>query len=281
MTTTAPGYGQVDRDYAMRMATCPPEEDGPVWMVNLMHYRGEAVYAGGKSGISGREADERYAPLDILSDLGAEVAFMGEVEQQILGDAPRWDRVAVVRYPTRRSFIEMQARPDFQERHVHKEAGMAQTIVAGCLPLGPPRDLSSAQATDSTDATEPAWAEVPHPPTDEDGPIVVFHLLRFHEDASETGIAAYQKAAKPVVVAQGRRVLGWFGVEGTIVGDGRAWDQAHFNAFPSLRAFNAVLDDPDRQAAQAAHRDVAVADTYTMVLRPTIDRLAASLAAPS
>ena len=157
MTTTAPGYGQVDRDYAMRMATCPPEEDGPVWMVNLMHYRGEAVYADGKSGISGREADERYAPLDILSDLGAEVAFMGEVEQQILGDAPRWDQVAVVRYPTRRSFIEMQARPDFQERHVHKEAGMAQTIVAGCLPLGPPRDLSSAQATDSTDATEPAW----------------------------------------------------------------------------------------------------------------------------
>jgi hypothetical protein len=31
--------------------------------------------------------------------------------------------------------------------------------------------------------------------------------------------------------------------------------------------------DPDRLAAQAAHRETAIADTYTMVLRPVIDVL--------
>ena len=39
MSTNSPGYGQVDRDYGMRLATTPADEDGPVWMVNLMKYR--------------------------------------------------------------------------------------------------------------------------------------------------------------------------------------------------------------------------------------------------
>ena len=28
-------YGKVDKGYAIRMATCAPEDDGPIWMVNL------------------------------------------------------------------------------------------------------------------------------------------------------------------------------------------------------------------------------------------------------
>jgi len=35
-----PRYGTVDRQYATRLATTAPEFDGPIWMVNLMKYRG-------------------------------------------------------------------------------------------------------------------------------------------------------------------------------------------------------------------------------------------------
>ena len=38
----------------------------------------------------------------------------------------------------------------------------------------------------------------------------------------------------------------------------------------------AVALDPARLEAQHEHREVAIADTYTMILRPVIDRLAAS-----
>ena len=31
-----PRYGTVDKEYGMRLATTPPDADGPVWMVNLM-----------------------------------------------------------------------------------------------------------------------------------------------------------------------------------------------------------------------------------------------------
>jgi hypothetical protein len=72
------------------------------------------------------------------------------------------------------------------------------------------------------------------------------------------------------------RIDGWFSVEGTIVGDGRSWSQVRFNAFPSKKAFMAGAADPERLKAQRAHRETALEDTYTMILRPTINRLAAS-----
>ena len=275
------GYGTVDPDYGMRLATTPRSEDGPIWMVNLMAYRKVADYGvGNASGIdpenggtvSGREADDRYAPLDVLADIGADVVFIGDVEDQLLGDVPRWDRVGVVRYPTRRSFIEMQQREDFQKKHVHKEAGMAETIVAGCLPLETPRLPSDSDPVD--------WADVPHPPSDEDGSVMLVHVLRFRDGdgtQSPTDMETYSNHAAQVAVPHGVRLAGWFAVEGTIVGDGRTWDQVRFNAFPSRAAFRAVVMDPNRLSAQREHREATIADTYTLVVRPTIDRIAESL----
>jgi hypothetical protein len=82
--------------------------------------------------VSGREADDRYAPVDVLRSIGAEIVFVAVVAS----GSEDWDRVAVVRYATRRSFVDMQTRRDFQEKHVHKEAGMDRTIVMGTLPRG-------------------------------------------------------------------------------------------------------------------------------------------------
>jgi hypothetical protein len=129
-----PSFGRIDPDYARHLLTCPPEADGPILMVNFMKYRARADYGGrGDEGLSGREADDRYAPIEVLAAIGAEVVFFGDVER-----GGEWDRVGVVCYPTRRSFMEMQNRPDFQERYVHKVAGMERTIVSGTLPEGPP-----------------------------------------------------------------------------------------------------------------------------------------------
>ncbi len=274
MSTDTPRYGTVDRDYGMRLATTPPDEDGPVWMVNLMKYRDVAEYADDSAGaggeaISGREADDLYTPLESLAGVGAEIVFGGDVDQQLLGDAPIWDRVGVVKYPTRRSFIEMQSRPDFQRQHVHKEAGMQETIVIGCQPIATPTAPDGVQPVD--------WADVPHPPTAEDGPVMVIHVLKYHDAARASitpeDMAAYQRAAGDVAVPHGVRIAGWFAAEGTILGDGRTWDQVRFNLFPSKAAFMAVVMDPARLEAQKANREPAIADTYTMIVRPTINNL--------
>lgn len=268
-STPSVRYGTIDHDYATRLATTPASDDGPVWMVNLMKYRASADYADRqRSGVSGREADDRYAPLESLAAVGAEVVLFADVDDQLLGDEPRWDRVAVVKYPTRRSFIDMQSRPDFVEKHVHKDAGMEQTIVIGCQPFAAPE----------LPEDRPAWDHVPHPPTADDGPVIVTHVIRFHEGQAGTNMVQYQDAAGAVAVPHGLRIAGWFAAEGTVVGDGRSWDQVRFNVFPSKAAFMAVAFDPDRLAAHRQHREVAIADTYTMILRPSIDRIEASLA---
>jgi len=265
-----PGYGQIDRDYAARLASTAPADDGPVWMVNLMHYKQRAVYADGRpTTLSGRQADDEYTPLGPLAAVGAEIVFAADVEDQFFGDEPRWDRVAVVRYPSGASFMEMQRRKDFQKAHEHKEAGMAESIVIGGRPLG----LPEIEARD--------WAEVPHPPTDDDGAYTMVHVIRFHDDAGASstpeGMEAYQDVAGPVAGPNGVRIDGWFSVDGTIVGDGRNWHQVRFNTFPSRRALMATALDPERSQAHSEHRDAAVADTYGLGVRASLNKLRASL----
>ena len=262
-------YGQIDADYGIRLATCPPEEDGPIWMVNLMAYRDKADYADGRaSDISGREADDLYAPFGPLKAIGAQIVFAADVDTQFLNPEPKWNRVAIVKYPTRRSFIEMTTRADFKELHHHKEAGMASTFVIGCLPMA---DIPFAP-----EGSVP-WADVPHPPSDDDPYVQVIHVLKFHQQESVGEMGQYTDHAAKIAVPHGVRLSAWLQCEGTIMGDGRTWDQVRFNTFPSRQAFLDVVFDPERLKAQAAHREVALADTYTMILRPTIDRLHESI----
>lgn len=265
-----PRYGTINMAYAATLATTAPDDDGPVWMVNLMKYREVAEYADGRdSAISGREADNRYAPLGPLAAIGAEAVFFADVERQLGGAEPTWDRVGVVKYPTRRSFIEMQSRPDFVELHAHKEAGMSTTTVMGCLPM----DLSESPLNTAD------WADVPHSSTADDGPIVVLHVIKFAEPDGLDEMAGYHDVAGEVAGPQGARIDGFFTVEGTILGDGRSWDQVHFVGYPSRAAFMAVATDPWRIEAEKNHRQAAIADTYTLVLTPTINKLATSIAA--
>ena len=61
--TTNPRYATLNKDYAAEMFSISPEDDGPVWMVNLMKYRENADYGDSrKSIITGKEADNLYAP---------------------------------------------------------------------------------------------------------------------------------------------------------------------------------------------------------------------------
>lgn len=199
-----PSYGQVDRAYGMRMATMAPDEDGPVLMVNLMRYRERAAYADGTDGgVSGREADDRYAPVEVLADIGATVVLFGDVVAQPVGATPRWDRVGCVRYPTRRSFVEMQSRTDFRDQHRHKEAGMAETIVMGCQPEGGPAGPGETARDRGR-----------------------FVLVEVSRQAAPEGPGSSGDA--------GDRFP--YRVEGTIVGDGRTWETVRFTRFDTEEA---------------------------------------------
>ena len=128
-------YGRIDLDYAAKLATTPPEQDGPIFMVNLMKYHEVAQYSSTDAPqVSGREADDKYNPASILNKIGADIVFVADVTKNHIGDED-WDRIAIVRYATRKSFIDMQQRKDFAEKHEHKAAGMKRTTIVCCRPV--------------------------------------------------------------------------------------------------------------------------------------------------
>ena len=200
-------YGRIDYDYAIHLATRPPEEDGPIYMVNLMKYHEVAQYDSTNAPkISGREADDRYNPASILNKIGASIVFVADVVKNHVGDED-WDRIAIVRYATRKSFIEMQERKDFAEKHEHKAAGMQRTTIVCCRPLDPTLD-------DRPRPTEVKTRRVVMVVRQTDDRPSAFSTM-----PGSTGLTA----------------------EGTIIGDGRKWDTVQFVLVDSDEAADATV----------------------------------------
>lgn len=217
MATTKPSYGEPNWEMIGRWLHIEPQDDGPFWALNLMKYHPVAQYRDDRPAVSGRAADDAYAPLGPLAAIGAVVAFHGDVLDQRLGE-PVWDRIGIVRYPTRAAFFAMQQRDDFQEQHVHKEAGMEFTIVMSCLPTT--HDAGASQ----------------------DGSLVL---------VVERGAVA--DAPLPGGVTE---VVG-FDVEGVIVGDERAFDCARFLRVvdgDALEALVAVASSSDEAHVMVVNR---------------------------
>ncbi|MBJ7504328.1 MAG: hypothetical protein JHC86_00925 [Ilumatobacteraceae bacterium] len=225
-------YGRIDKDYAMALATRAPEDDGPIYMVNLMKYHEVAQYTADASvdkPISGREADDRYNPASILAKIGAAIVFVGDVVGNHVGSED-WDRIAVVRYPSRKSFIDMQSRKDFSEKHVHKAAGMQRTIIVCCRP----QDLSLDTRG--------------RPQADDDRHIVM--IVRRTSDR----VAAFAAVPNAVNLT----------AEGTIIGDGRAWDTVQFLA---------VASASDAESLAKSVTATANGDAYVMTVRASMDAI--------
>jgi hypothetical protein len=265
-----PRYGELNPVQALRMIDV--EEDAPFYMVNFVKFRERADYLDGRdTELTGAGAGALYAPLEYLHEIGAEVVFVAQVGTNLpLGDGTQWDQVAIVHYPSRALFLEMIQKEEFRERAVHKEAGVEKTIamVTERIDTGLP---------DGYQPPEPAY-----PPTAEDPPFEMVHLLDFYDmaqyepgssEAPRTGreaMALYQRNAGSVAAPMGVYPSAWFAVEGVLVGDGREWEEVRLNHFPSHATFSALTGDP-RWLEGQHHRDAALEDTYALQTLPIIN----------
>ena len=266
-----PSFGQINQAQMARMVN--PAEDGPFYMINLIQFREKAVYPDGReTDLTGREANNLYSPIDILEEIGAEVVFMAQVEKMRLGDGTKWDQVAIVRYPSRRAFLQMTQRPDFQARSIHKDAGVGRTIVMVSHLIDLPTSEGSTRP-------EPAY-----PATADDRPFEMIHVLRYRDTAryeegsTEPAVSGreamekYGTVAGSVARPMGVHPAAWFRIEGVFIGDGRPWDEVRINHFPSQATLAKHLESEVRAEAQR-HRAAALEDTYAIQARPLINRL--------
>ena len=217
MSSDNPRYGKVNKEMIRGWLEMDRETDGPFYALNLMKYRKKAVYADGReSDISGSQADDEYNPMRILKDLGARIVFFGEVMEQTAGE-PLYDRIAVVLYPTRMKFMEMQRRPDFVDSHEHKDAGMEFTIVASTSPITEPHEQTTG-------------------------------TLALVVEEAHSGTAFDPSSI------EGATLIGTYSVEGQIVGDERKLQFAHWIQVENTEAFKAATEGNERLTALTVSR---------------------------
>jgi uncharacterized protein (DUF1330 family) len=104
-------------------------DDAPVVMLNLMRFREKSLDGNG----SGWDAYLRYSKLTIglIKAQGGTIIWTGDAEAVALGvpDAHRWDYVALVRYPSRASFLAMMRSPEYAIANVERENGCADHAI--------------------------------------------------------------------------------------------------------------------------------------------------------
>ncbi|WP_310497053.1 DUF1330 domain-containing protein [Sandarakinorhabdus sp.] len=115
--------------------------DGPVVMLNLLKFRADADYPAdaGMAPCSGIEAYARYQhafTVTVGAISQAQVLYDGPAEQVFIGMAGTpetdWDKVLLVRYPSRQHFLGMMADAGYRGALVHRYAGLARTVLLQC-----------------------------------------------------------------------------------------------------------------------------------------------------
>ena len=117
-------------------------DTGPVVMVNLLKFRDVAAYApdSGCEACSGVEAYRRYQhvfTVTVGATSQAQVLYDGPVDRIVIGvpgaAAADWDKVLVVRYPSKAHFLAMMANEQYRSEGLpHRYAGLARTVLLAC-----------------------------------------------------------------------------------------------------------------------------------------------------
>ena len=114
-------------------------DDKPIVMINLLRYRERAAYPEGSGAetCSGREAYGRYGQVSIrlITAVGGQVIWQGSPKAVLIG-APgeTWHKALLVRYPSKRAFLEMVSSPEYQAIAVHRTAALEDSRLIATLP---------------------------------------------------------------------------------------------------------------------------------------------------
>ena len=104
-------------------------DTGPVVMVNLVRFKAASDDGDG----SGWDAYLRYSKgfATLMKAAGATILWSGKVEGAALGDlgGRPWDFVVLVRYPSRRAFLDVLTSPEYALANRHRENGVEDHLI--------------------------------------------------------------------------------------------------------------------------------------------------------
>ncbi|GHF86780.1 uncharacterized protein (DUF1330 family) [Amycolatopsis bartoniae] len=115
-----------DRDLDALLAEDP---GGPVVMLNLLRFRPDG----------GRESYRRYAEYlgttGISARYGTQIVYSGTGGPPLVAEAGQdWDMVLLVRYPTRKHFVEMIRDPEYQAGSHFRSEALVESVLQPTVP---------------------------------------------------------------------------------------------------------------------------------------------------
>ena len=104
------------------------DDGGPVCMINLLKFREKAKYEDGReTDLTGVEAYDLYGKPtgELVAELGGEIVFTAVLKGMVVGEVEElWDVMAIAKYPTLQSFIDMTSSHIYLEAYHHRIAGL-------------------------------------------------------------------------------------------------------------------------------------------------------------
>jgi uncharacterized protein (DUF1330 family) len=104
-------------------------DNGPVVMLNLLRFKKRSADGDG----SGWNAYQRYSKAisPMLKGVGGTILWAGTAEGAAYGDldARQWEFVVLVRYPSRKVFLDMVTSPAYAQANVHRENAVDDHVI--------------------------------------------------------------------------------------------------------------------------------------------------------
>ena len=108
----------------------------PLFMLNILKYAQPEEYAMYAAGVT-----------KIVASLGGSVVWSGSIDQVVIGDEQqlggRHHSVALVRYPSRKAFMQMQSLPEFRAIARHRLKGLDSQWLIACTEIAAGEQLVS------------------------------------------------------------------------------------------------------------------------------------------
>jgi uncharacterized protein (DUF1330 family) len=110
----------------------------PIAMLNLLKFKGQAIYADGRpSTLTGEAAYKLYGQAfeRIMVPKGAKVLYSGQVRGFLIGEGEgAWDAMALIHYPSTDVMLAMLRNPDYQAAQLHRAAALEGQLLIECGP---------------------------------------------------------------------------------------------------------------------------------------------------
>jgi hypothetical protein len=165
-----PGYGLIDADYARRLRETAADADGAIYVLGLTRLRPDNDASPLGLPALSRDTVADFVPIPVLASVGAALCLAAGV----VASSPDWERAGILRFPTRRSLLELSEQDAFRDWLAERAQSIERmTVLCTVLTAGLPAGNGQRLVLEVWNGSEPAPL-VPGPATrfDVEGAIV-------------------------------------------------------------------------------------------------------------